>query len=242
MEDDVVMMEKVGLERIIAGGILKFGKIDSADVSLIVKDIDKVFEVDIDRERMDKYVVISDGCILLSDRYMEKIYRNINNRKLEKLSVGMLERYFDNMDVMNFVLRKVMFLGEGNVPKDDLIHNFSVIQLCALWDLYNGGYVEDYMQEDCMYGDYRAVRVSKLGMVKLFMDENQIKIDNFYKDIIANEIDGRYIQKYLMEMDLDDNIDSLLDVGRYLCVIESLGVDELIDNMTRHCRRLVKGE
>ena len=39
-----------------------------------------------------------------------------------------------------------------------------------------------------------------------------------------------------------DNCGSLLDVGRYLCVIESLGVDELIDNMTRHCRRLVKGE
>jgi len=242
MKVGVIMIDKVMFEMILAGGILKFGKVDSADMTLMVKDIDKVFEVDIDRDLMDKYVFTSNGDILLSNMYMRKIYWNINNRKLEGLSVGMIERYFDNMDVMNFVLRKVRFLGEGNIARDDLIHNFSVIQLRELKKLYNEGYVEDYMQEDCMYGDYRAVRVSKLGLVKLFMDENRIDIDNFYKDIIANEIDGGYIQKYLMERDLDDDIDSLLDVSRYLCVIESLGVDELIDNMTSYCRRLVKGE
>ena len=65
-------------DRILAGSILKFGKVDSADITLIVRDIDKVFEIDIDREAMDKYVVISNGDILLCDGYMDGIYKNIN--------------------------------------------------------------------------------------------------------------------------------------------------------------------
>ena len=111
MKVGVRMLGKIMFERILAGGILKFCKVDSADVSLIVRDIDKVFEVDIDRESMNKYIVINNGDILLLNKYVRKINCNINNFKLEKLSVGMIERYFDNMDVMNFVLRKVKFLG-----------------------------------------------------------------------------------------------------------------------------------
>lgn len=236
------MMNKVMLETIIAGGILKFGKVDSADISLIVKDIDRLFEVDIDRESMDKYVVISNGDILLSDKYMDEIYGNINNRKLEELSVGMIERYFDSMDVRDFVLRKVKFLGDGNIPRDDLIHNFSVIQLCQLWNLYNEGYVEDYIHEDCIYGNYCAVRVSKLGLVKLYMDENRIEIDIFYKNILINDGDVQFVQEYLMNMDLDEDIDSILDVARYLCFVESLEVEELFNNMIGYCRKLTKGE
>ena len=33
------METKIMFERIIAGSLLKFGKVDSADISLIVKDI-----------------------------------------------------------------------------------------------------------------------------------------------------------------------------------------------------------
>lgn len=250
MKVGVIMMDKVMFESILAGGILKFGKVDSADMSLIVKDIDKVFEVELDKESMDKYVVISNGDILLSDKYMDKVYANINSRKLEELSVGMLERYFANLDMMNFVLRKVNFLGEGNIPKDDLIYNFSVVQLCELKNLYNEGYVEDYMQEDCMYGNYCAIRVSKLGLVKLFMDDNQKDIDNFYKNILVNDLDVQFIQDYLMNINLEDDLNSILDVDKYLVYVDTVKTDfvysenrnDIDNNRIEYCRKLVKGE
>ena len=249
MEDGVIMTNKIMFERILAGGILKFGKLDSADISLIVKDIDKVFEVDIDMEIMDKYVVTSNGDILLCDEYMNKMYKNINCRGLEKLSVGMIDRYFNNMDVMNFVLRKVKFLGEGNVPRDDLIHNFSVIQLHELKNLYREGYVEDYVHEDCIYGDYHAVRVSKLGMVKLFINGNCYKYLNFYREILKKNGDIEFICDYLMNFNLNEDINSILDVDKYLEYVGNTerNLDSYLNSLGyisygEYDRKLVKGE
>ena len=88
----------------------------------------------------------------------------------------MLDRYFKNMDMDMFVLRKIKLLGDRCVLRDDLIHNFSVVQLYSLWNLYNNGYVEDYLLEDSEYGDYKVVRISKLVFLKLFMDENYMDI------------------------------------------------------------------
>ena len=210
------METKIMFERIIAGGILKFGKVDSVDISLIVKDIDKVFEIDIDKETMDKYVVFDDGNILLCDRFINEVYKNINYNKLEKLSVNMIDIYFKNMDMDMFVLRKIKLLGDRCVLRDDLIHNFSVVQLYSLWNLYNNGYVEDYLLEDSEYGDYKVVRISKLGFLKLFMDENYMDICKFHKDLMKMNVDCNFINGYFLEMDLGADKDYILNVDNYL--------------------------
>lgn len=236
------MENKVMFERLIAGAILKFGKVDSADISLIFRDIDKIFEVDIDRENTDKYFLIGNGNIVLNDNYLNNVYRSINCSKLEKLSVNMIERYFSKMDIEMFVLRKIKLLGVGCVLRDDLIHNFSVIQLHGLWNLYKNGYVEDYLYKDVIYGDYQAVKISKSGMIKLFVDENYVLVRRFYRTLINLKEDVSLLEDYLMSVELEGDILEILDVDNYLKFCKDVDASLVGDTRNNnYSRKLVNG-
>lgn len=237
------MENKVMFDRLVAGTILKFGKVDSADITLIVKDIDSVFEVDIDKEDISKYFVMRNGNILLNEDYVNYIYKNINNFLLEKMSVNMIARYFDNLDIENFVLRKINLLGLGYIPKDDLIHNFSVIQLHALKNLYEKGYVLDYLHKDLIYGDYCAVKISKIGIIKLFVDDNYMMVNRFYKTLIDLKIDVSMLDNYLMSVNLNVDIMDILDTDNYLDFCENYDkkIDECKNIENGFSRKLING-
>lgn len=208
---------KVTFNQLIAGALLKFGKIDSADMTLLMYGINDSLElVDNEFECLDEYFVMADGSIMLNNSYVEKINKNINNNLLERMQGNAVKEYLDNLDMNVFVLRKIKLLGLGCVPKDDIIHCFSVKQIHVIAELYNKGYIIDYWHEECIYDDYQAIKLTKRGELEIFLVDNQKEITKFSRLLKKHGYDILLIQSFLITQDLEKSPLDILTIQKFM--------------------------
>lgn len=209
--------KKVTFNELIAGALLKFGKVDSVDITLLMNGISSVADVvNNDRDCMENYFIVSDGSVLLNDSYIKRMYKGINNVSLERMQGSVVKECLDNLDIEIFTLRKVGLLKNGLAPRDDVIHVFSVLQLYALKKLYQEGYVMDYWQDDSIYDDYLAITLTKRGMLQLFLLDNKKAIDRFASMLSNKSYNALLIQAFLITQNLDKHPVDILTLDNFM--------------------------
>lgn len=208
--------EKISFEQLTAGALLKFGKVDSVDMTLLMGGIHNTYELINDEyDYINDYFILVNGNVVLNEKYVRRFYQYTNSEILEKMQGNVLKKYMDNLNISEFTLRKIKLLGLGCVVKDALEETFSEIQMGTIVELYEKGFIEDYIQEDARYGDYEAVRITQEGKLHLFKIDNKMVIDDFLNTIRCNGYNDDRFDEFLLEQDLDLNCYKILTSKNY---------------------------
>ena len=208
-------IEKVTINQIFAGALLKFGSLDSVDMTLLMGDIQNICDVSDDEYYIDNYFVLCNGDILLNEDWFLKHWGTFDNKILERLQGSIVKEYMDNLDMLMFTLRKIRLFGLGCVVKETLFESFSSKQLKCIDELYQKSLIEDYVQEDSRYGNYVAVRLTQEGKLQLFKIDNKNAIENFLKIVRYNGYSDMLVDQFLLEQDLDGNCYEILNLINY---------------------------
>lgn len=188
-------MKKISYDEMIIGLLLKFGSIDINDIHILInligiENVSSINECDI-----GKYIKKNDdnriefNMDIVKEMYesMDDFYMTIENSCCEKL-----RKILDNMDVKEFVLRKVILLNNN-------INNsmFSSFQWFVLNSLYKSGNL-------IMIDDMTVL--TKRGKLYLFLIENRKIIDEFSFMLSNNGYDSRLVETFLISQDIDIGI------------------------------------
>lgn len=221
-------MEKrrVTFEQIAAGALLKFGKLESSDITLISKELSKYAVIDFDDDSTDKYFVMNDGSILLNEKFVHNFYGKMYDSLIELVQGSIVEKYFSNLNMSEYVLKKIKLIGLGFVLPEGLKDIFSKRQIEVIEELYNREFIENYMHEDLIYGDYEAIRVTKKGEVALFYAKNRKKINIFLSVLREVGYDDKFISHYLLNQDLSLSCDDILSIDRFTLYCEKCNIDK----------------
>lgn len=207
--------EKITFEQLSVLSFLKFARLDGYDMTLLMNELSDIAEVELD-DATDDYFLMADGTIMLSESYVERIYKNVDSELFDSIQVMSIHKYLDNIDMLGFVLRKIKLLGEGFVIKDDVVNNFSGSQINAINQMYQKGYIMDYWEEDAIYDDYQAIKLTKRGELYLFLDDNQKEINDFMVLLREKGYDENLLQAFLITQDLERRPGEILTLSNFL--------------------------
>ena len=216
-----IKKEKVTFEQIMAGALLKFGKLESSDITLIIKELSKYAIIDLNAESTDKYFVMGDGSILLNLKYVYCFYENMYGSLIEMVNGSIVEKYFTSLNISEFVLKKIKMLGLGLVLSDSFKDTFCKKQIEVIDELYNREFIENYMHEDSIYGDYEAVRVTKKGELALFYARNYKNINIFLNVLREVGYDDSFINEYLLSQNLNLPCEEILSIDNFTLYCEN---------------------
>lgn len=209
-------IEKVTINQIFAGALLKFGCLDSVDMTLLIGDLGSKYEIIHDKcDIGDSYFLLCNGNILLNEECLMRYWGSVDSKILEKIQGNIVKEYMDNLDVFMFTLRKIRLFGLGCVVKETLFESFSSKELKCIDELYQKSLIEDYVQEDSRYGNYVAVRLTQEGKLQLFKIDNKNVIENFLKIVRYNGYSDMLVDQFLLEQDLDGNCYEILNLINY---------------------------
>ena len=168
--------EKITFDELALISFIKFAKLDGNDMTLLMDEISEITDVILE-EDSDYYFVTVDGVIVLSEKYIKKMYQNVDSELFERVQLTSAYKRVNAIDMKSFVLKKIKLLGEDCVVKDDISNIFSFSQLCSINELYQDGYIIDYWKKEAIYDDYQAIKLTKRGESYLFLAENKKEID-----------------------------------------------------------------
>ena len=225
----------VTLDEIIAAALLKFGRIDDQDITLLMSELKRGMDVTFPNDG-EGYFLMSDGTVLLQQKYINQINNKLHN---DETFNKQTEAFLDKINGVGktwFMLMKIKMLGLGCVLSDDLSSSFNKVQLGWLKRLYEQGYIVDYSHQDT-YGAYMAVKLTKKGEVCLFMLDKRDELDKYFLDLSDRGYDSSLVPAYLITLDLEEEtVDSVLDVDRFLKFCDEYDISPVMDEKNGYSR------
>lgn len=207
--------ELITFDELAVLSFLKFVKLDENDLTLLIKSISNIADVVI-KEDSREYFITTKGNVILEKSYIEKFNRNVDKELFERISSYNVEKYILNINMLEFVLRKIKLLGHGCVIKDDIFDIFSPIQIRAINKLYQEKYIMDYQHKDDLYGDYEAIKLTKRGELHLFLIDNQKEISDFSQLLNNYGYTETLIESFLITQDLEQNTKDILTLDNFI--------------------------
>lgn len=224
--------KKITFDQLTVLSFLKFTKIDGIDMTLLKKGMSDIIDVEISYET-DNYFIMSDGTIILDPKYIDKFYKNLDSELFESILGSAAYKYLENINMLEFVLRKIKLLGIGCVPSDTLSDNFSPIQVRFMDLLYKEKYIMEYLHKDPLYENYQAIKLTKRGELYLFMIDYKKEIDNFSELLRINGYNEILIKAFLIAQDLEDNVKNILTLENFINFCDNFDINPIVDNSQR---------
>lgn len=194
-------------DEIVVGLILKFGSIDVFDISVLVDMIGIDNFSGCKNEDMFKYI-----CKNNEDRFefnRKMIKRNYEcvddfNTVVHGVVNSRLKNFLDNMDLFEFVLRKIEKICMLN--QKECNYSFSELEKNVIDELKRLGYVVSYSNQNVNGFDYNSLKLSKKGILYLFLIDNDKIIKKFTKLLKDNGYNDKLLEMFLIVQDLDNDI------------------------------------
>lgn len=214
-------MEKTKLhkEQMIAGGLLKFESVSNLDIAVLIFDFfHKYPDYEVNNDELASirdYVEINDGVISLkSGLNLESILGNelTLRERLEQIAGDCINNYCQNLDIEEFILRKIDH--RSGVIEDRKNNLFCKIQQEKLKKLEEKGYVITIWQREAIYDDYREIKLSIFGKLKLFKIDSAKEISRFTEMLKSMRYDTNLLDDFLLKQDLDMPVWSVLDLEK----------------------------
>ena len=205
------------LEQLIAGALLKFkGEIDSVD-NIILNNLIKIEIKEEPFKIIDKYFNIEDNKIFFKEGYdFTTILNNGYQIKdvLYNLQGTYIHLFFDNLDLDEFVLRKIEYLNY--IKKEELQDKLTKEEYkIAIALLQKGFLMIPWIQDGTIYNDFEALTLSKEGEVYLYIKDNQEQINLFKNELISNGYNPDLLFMYLATKNLDSDFSVLFNVESF---------------------------
>ena len=221
--------ELITFEELAVLSFLKFAKLDEIDMTLLIKSISSIADIEI-KDDSSEYFITKDGNVILEKSYIEKFNKNVDIELFENISGYAVQKYIGNINMREFVLRKIKLLGPGCVVKDDISNSFSIVQIRAINKLYQEKYIMDYWHKDDIYGDYEAIKLTKRGELELFLIDNQQEVSTFAKLLSHNGYNSLLIEPFLITQDLGKKSVEVLTLDNFIEFYNEYDVNPYIDN------------
>ncbi len=205
-------------EQLIAGALLNFERVSSLDISLLTKDFLKRcpdYELsDMELDYLKDYVEVEGSNISLKNglnlnSYVPQNESNLRKR-LEQIAGARIRKYFQEFNIEEFMLRKIEHYA--NIREDNVDSIFCKAQQDELKKLYEKGYLTTTWQDDAIYNDYREIKLSCFGKLKLFKIDNAEEIKRFIEILKSMRYDTNLLDDFLIKQDLDMPVWSVLDL------------------------------
>lgn len=238
--DSIENQEKktMSSEQFYAGALLKFGWLDNIDMVILLDDVlnhsDITYTGKGNRSsEIHKYMrkEIDGGITALCPNYTfdtkvsSKVFGVITlRRKLEMMLNDTTKNYFDNIDLIWFVLKKIKYLMMS-VGKSDL-EAFNPLEQNIIFELLNQSLISRESDQE----DEFDIDITQLGKLYVFKKDNKDLLEKFRMSIIAEGYSDADLDKYLLGQSLNRNISVILDLNRFKAYFRDLENNE---NVTR---------
>lgn len=229
--------EKITFEQLALLSFIKFAVLDGVDMTVLMNMIKNNSEVQFDDSSND-YYIMNDGMIMLQNSFVEKFKKNIDRELYESLETTKALKSLDNINVLEFVLRKIKLIGLGNLVFDEVSENFSFIQKRAINRLYHDGMIMDYVHKDKIYNDYQAIKLTKRGELYLFLIDNKKLIDNFREELKEIGYNGDLLEAYLITVDLSEEVSKILTLEGFVSFCNEYDLEQEKNIKTRTLKPL----
>lgn len=213
-------MREVTLENLVAGAILKFGFVDSLDMTLLMSGMkNKIVYQKI--TGLAKYIDYDKNQICLQQGYALDTNLRDNEDKpfllkdyLYLKQGSIVKKYLETLNLKQFVLRKIKLLF--SVRKDNLNNLFNEVELATLGELFALGLITEKWNDDVPYEDYEEVVITKQGEVELFLIDNAVSVQAFEQTLESFQYDSSLLRDFLASIpDLDSYVLTKYSVGDF---------------------------
>ena len=206
--------EIITFDQLAALSFLKFVKLDGIDMTLLMKGISDIADIQL-KDDSEEYFILTNGTVILEQSYIKKFNRNIDIELFESITSRNVIKYLENINIKEFVLRKIKLLYPC-YAEEDLINNFSSLQLRIIKRLYQEGYIQDYIHKDSMIGDCNAIKLTKRGELYLYLIDHQTEIDNFCNTLQQSGYNKILIEAFLITQNLEESPSEILKIDNFL--------------------------
>lgn len=205
-------------EQFVAGALLNFECVSSLDISLLTKDFLKRYPdyelSDIKLDYLKDYVKVEESRVSLKNglnlaSYVTQNGSNIRKR-LEQIAGSRVIKYFQELDIEEFMLRKIEHLS--GVREDSMDNVFCKTQQEELKKLDDKGFLTSTWQDYAIYDDHRVTRLSDFGKLRLFKLDHAEEIRRFIEILKSLRYDPNLLDDFLIKQDLDMPVWSVLDL------------------------------
>ena len=230
----------ITFDQLAALSFLRFGKLDGVDMTLLIQEFDDIVSVELDDES-DDYLIMKNGIILLNDSYVQKINKNVNKELFEKILGCNIQRYLDNIDMYKFILKKIKMLNPCCSDEEDVLRNFSLLQIRFLKKLYQERYVMNFLQRDSINGDYYVIKLTKRGELYLFLKDYSNEIEKFKVFLDNNGYNSVLLEAFLITQDLSLNVTEILRLENFITFFGEYDVNPYASDLYRSEYKRVRG-
>lgn len=229
-------MIEITFEEFLTSALLKFNRLDKFDIAYLIKilksnDIEVLKETKLDKLRF--YIETKDGCIMLDKSLSLKDeidYNTTLEEYMKKHENKKVKEIFDNLDMKEFILRKVE--KYGTIADYQIKRTFNIKQEYELYKLTDNRYISSRYNDDIPHDDYKEYFLSKKGMLELFKKDYKNEIDNFIKLLNDNKYDETLLDDFLITQDLNKSPYTILTISNFLefCSIYDRNPNKVIIN------------
>lgn len=209
--------EKITFNQLTAGALLKFGKLDSIDMTLLMGGIFNFAElIQNEYDYMNNYFMVVNGNILLNEDYVRKYYQTVNTELLEKMQGSLVKEYMDNLEMREFVLRKIKLLGDSCIISfNDVNKNFSIPQMKTMNWLYQERCIMN-CHKNVMSCEEYTIKLTKRGELYLYLIDNKKEVEEFIKVLKEYGYSDLLLDAFLISQDLRSNSKNILTLDTFL--------------------------
>lgn len=221
--------EKITFDQLAIISYIKFTKLDGYDMTLLKENLHDVAEVSFEDDN-DNYFILTNEVIMLEPKYIQKIYRNVDASLFESATETQAYKYLKNIDMLEFVLRKIKLIGEHNLAKESLSDDFSELQLRYIQKLYKLNYLIDKTEKNDEYDDYQTIEITQRGKLYLYIKKHSEEVNAFIQMLSNNNYRISLIDLFLMNQNLE--AENILTLDNFIHFCNKFNINPLTTSET----------
>lgn len=188
--------EKITISQLEAGALLKFGEFNSIDMSILVEDVNRFADIDSNSE---------------NGSFIDEFNQEVDNDILENMQGSIVKEYFDNLEMKEFVLKKIKLLERKYIKEENIFKSFSVPQMKIMnWLVYEGCIIDDYSN------GIHNIKLTRRGELYLFLMSNKDEIEEFIKLLKDCGYSDLLFDVYLISQNLQEDSKRILELDRFV--------------------------
>lgn len=211
MADVHVKKDNVNYESLVAGALIRFDRVDEADMTVLVDEFYAMCGIDINKSYIFSQYINSDkGNYSVAGN--TELERFDAKGELGKIQGDKVKSFIGCINPEVLVLRKVELLE--SVSKED-IQGYNFEEFVAVSKALNEGYLTMVWNDDNLPNDYEEILLTATGRVRLFMLDYCAEIEEFTKLLEDNGYDSSLIYDFLLSQDLSFGVYEILNLDNF---------------------------
>lgn len=206
-----VKKENVSYESLLAGALIRFDKVDEADMTILIDEFYAMYGIDVSKRHVfNQYITCENGVYtLVGDTPLKKFDSKV---KLGEVQGEKVKSFMGCINPEVLVLRKVELLD--GISKDE-VPGYNLDEIVATTKALNEGYLTIVWNDDVPHDDFEQLLLTAKGRVRLFMLDYCSEIEEFTKLLDDNGYDSGLIYSFLLTQDFSFGVYEILNLDNF---------------------------